>query len=413
MKRRILYIHHGSGRSGIGGAPLSLLYLIRRLDFASYEPVVVCLHESVAADLYRQEGWTTIAGLGVTDFAHTSVSWYQLHRFDKIARSLWHQIKTVVWVAPRLYREHKPDLVHLNTTSLLGWGIAAKLMNVPVVCHVREPLADGYLGIRKKLFQYIADWYSAAFIAICHYDASHLLPSDKIHVVYNFVNFNQFDKGIDGSGVRRELGIRSSDKMVLYLGGLSRVKGILDLLVSAEAFLGENCFLVLAGNMKESSSRLKRLIGGFVNRVGVKTYGTCVKEEINRIGKSMLSKCVITIGIRNDIPELLAACDVLVFPSTVPHFARPVIEASAMAKPSVASELGGVVELIDHGRTGVLVRGGDRKALGEAVRWLLDRPGKCREMGENAYYKAISLFDDEKNCKMIMDVYRRILDDVG
>ena len=406
MKKRILYIHHAKG---IGGAPLSLLYLIRGLDLNRYEPIIVCLHDSDAANLYRKEGWKVIAGLGVIDCSHSTVHWIRWYRPDRIVWRLWSLIKTTLWVAPRLFREQRPNLVHLNTTSLSGWGVAAKLMKIPVVCHVREPLADGYFGVRKILLKYLIHWFTTAFIPICYYDASKLVPSTKIHVVYNFVDFKQFDKDLDGSEIRRELGISPENKIVLFLGGLSFVKGILVLLLSAEFFLERNCSLLIAGNMRENISSSKRIILRILKYVKIKTFRVKVEEQITFLKNHYSENSVLLLGIRNDIPNLLASCDILIFPATAPHFARPVIEAAAMCKPAIASNTGGLRELIDHEHTGLLVDVGDSKSLGKAIHQLLDDPKRCRIMGEKAYCKAKSLFNSKKNCKMVMDIYENVL----
>jgi glycosyltransferase involved in cell wall biosynthesis len=406
VRKRVLYVHHGRG---IGGAPLSLLYLIRMLDTELYEPIVVCLHNSSAADLYRKEGLKTISGLGVTSFGHTAISWYRWYEFHKLIRTVWHQIKTTCVIAPRLYRRYRPHLVHLNTTTLLGWGIAAKLMKIPVVCHVREPLANGYFGVRMNLIKYVTHWFTTDFIPICYYDASKLVQSDKINVVYNFVDFRQFDKNLTGEKVRLELGINTTDKVVLYLGGKSKVKGLLELLKSAEFFLGKDCYLVIAGSMWMKASGLKRILLNIFDFLGVNTYRRQVEKQLKRLAHLRLNNSIIMVGIRDDIPELIAACNLLVFPAIVPHFARPIIEAAAMAKPSIASKLGGVLELIDHGTTGLLVEPGDEQQLGEAILSLLSKPEQCIAMGEKACFKAKNLFDAKKNSAKVFTIYQRIL----
>jgi glycosyltransferase involved in cell wall biosynthesis len=405
VPKRVVYIHHGKG---IGGAPLSLLYLIKMLDLDRYKPIVVCLHDSAAADLYREEGFETLSGLGVTSFAHTTVIWYPWYEFHKVVRELWYQIKTALLVAPRIYRKYEPDLVHLNTSTLLGWGIAAKFMRIPVVCHVREPLADGYLGLRRNLVKYINHWFSNVFIPICHYDGSKLVQSEKINVVYNFVNFKQFDKGLTGECIRNALQISPNAKIVLYLGGMSRVKGLLGLLKSSEIFLGENCCLVIAGKMWTEATGFKRKCLYLLNKLKIHPYQSQIQAQLDKLRKLGLNKSIIIVGVRNDIPQLLAISNLLVFPAEVPHFARPIIEAAAMGKPSVASALGGVVELIDDGITGLLVEPGNPKRLGEAILWLLSNPEKCREMGENAYHKAKDLFDGKKNSAKIFEIYDKI-----
>jgi glycosyltransferase involved in cell wall biosynthesis len=223
------------------------------------------------------------------------------------------------------------------------------------------------------------------------------------------VDFKQFDKNVDGSGIRRELGISPDNKIVLYLGGLNPVKGILILLLSAEFFLEKNCSLLIAGNMRENISSTKKIILKILKYIKVKTYRIKVEEQIAQLQNHFSKNSVTVLGIRNDIPKLLAACDILVFPATEPHFARPVIEAAAMCKPSVASNTGGLPELIDHEHTGLLVEVGDAKSLGKAIQQLLDDHKRCRIMGENAYHQAKRLFNSEKNCKMVMDIYESLL----
>jgi glycosyltransferase involved in cell wall biosynthesis len=406
VRKRILYIHHGKG---IGGAPLSLLYLIKTLDSNRYEAVVVCLHDSAAAELYRKEGLKTIAGLGVTSFAHTTVYWYRWYEFHKIFIALWYQIKTALLIAPRLYRKSNPDIVHLNTSTLLGWGIAAKLMKIPVICHVREPLADGYLGLRRAFIKYITHWFTSAFIPICRYDGSKLIQSEKINVVYNFVNFKQFNRDLTGKDVRHDLGISMDASVILYLGGLSKIKGLLELLQSAEIFLKENDYLVIAGKMWGEEKGVRKTFLRLLNRLKINTYRKRVEAQLKKLRQSNPNSSIMMVGVRNDIPELLAISNLLVFPAVVPHFARPVIEAAAMGKPSVASALGGVVELIDDGITGLLVQSENTKQLGESILRLLSNPAECKEMGENAYQKAKNLFDDKKNSAKIFCIYDKIL----
>jgi glycosyltransferase involved in cell wall biosynthesis len=105
---------------------------------------------------------------------------------------------------------------------------------------------------------------------------------------------------------------------------------------------------------------------------------------------------------------LIAAADVVVFPSTVPHFARPVIEAGAMAKPVVASNMDGVKELVQNNLTGILVEPNDPRALADALMKVLSDKHLAETMGEAGYLQAKEKFSAEKNCKQIMDIYDKI-----
>src|SRR5690606_5439731 len=111
--------------------------------------------------------------------------------------------------ARRFLGSRRFDLIHLNTSTLTAFGLAAKHEGIPLVWHVREPLHRGYLGLRRAAIRMIIDRCADVIIPICTYDAEQLTPSSKINVVYNFIDFGQFDRSIDGSVVRREWGVSS------------------------------------------------------------------------------------------------------------------------------------------------------------------------------------------------------------
>ena len=101
----------------------------------------------------------------------------------------------------------------------------------------------------------------------------------------------------------------------------------------------------------------------------------------------------------------MAACDLLVFPATTNHFARPIVEAGAMGKPVVASRFPIIEELVKNGETGLLVPPGESGALAEAIIALLRDPEKRARFGERAHAIARLRFDARINAQAIMRVY--------
>ncbi|MBR9975524.1 MAG: glycosyltransferase family 4 protein [Bacteroidetes bacterium] len=395
--RRILYVHHGKG---IGGAPLSLLYLIRGLDRSRYEPTVLCIHESEAAELFRREGVETIVDERQHDFSHTNVLWYPWWQLPKLLLRAWQWPWSYVR-ARRLLRAGRWDAVHLNTSTLTAFGLAAKAEGVRVVWHIREPLHPGYLGLRRALIRRIIDRTSDLVLPICRHDAAQLLPSPRIHVVYNFIDFALFDASLDGAGIRAELGIASDAPVVLMLGGINPIKGTREFVAAAvevQRQFPEAVFLI-AGAVPDNSFR---------NRIsGRRVYRDIVRSLI----PENMSSSIRFLGVRSDIPRLLAASDMLCFPSTVSHFARPVIEASAMGIPVIASDLGGPQELVSDGETGLLVPAGDVAALAEGIGCLLGDPQRAAEMGRAGIVFAREHFDAARNTAAIVRLYDRLFDD--
>ena len=99
----------------------------------------------------------------------------------------------------------------------------------------------------------------------------------------------------------------------------------------------------------------------------------------------------------------------LVWPATVPHFSRPVIEAGAMAKPVIASDWPSSRELVVPDKTGVLVPPSKPRELADAILRLLDHPNDSREMGERGYALARDRYDASRNVVTIMTVYDDLL----
>ena len=403
--KRILYIHHGGG---LGGAPLSLLYLLKQLDRSRYEPIVVTLRPGEVVDLYRSEGIEVCVQPGIDDFSHTTLEWYG-------GRALWRLPGKLLRIGPSirrteaLMRRIRPDLVHLNSSTLAPAALGAARAGVPVVWHIREPLARGYLGLRRAWIRRAIDRCAARVVAISQYDADQLLPSDRIRVIYNFVRFEHFDRACTGEAIRAELGIPHHAPVVTMLGGVSEPKGTLTLVQALPDLVAAvpGVRVVVAGPLPSqlNESGLRRLAK---RAVGADAYERAVQAAVAALDGQARS-ALIFAGVRQDVPEILAASACLAFPSTVPHFARPVIEAAAMGIPAVASDLGGPRELIVPGETGLLVPPGDAQALVNALTGLLRDPDRRREMGEAAYRRARRLFDAQRNAAATVALYDEIL----
>jgi len=100
------------------------------------------------------------------------------------------------------------------------------------------------------------------------------------------------------------------------------------------------------------------------------------------------------LGTRSatEIVKLLHGCTVLVLPSKEESFGIAIIEAMACRKPVVATRVGGVPEIIEHGISGLLVEPENPAALAEGIRCVLENPGLQRTLAENAYHRAMERF---------------------
>src|SRR5208283_5544651 len=123
-----------------------------------------------------------------------------------------------------------------------------------------------------------------------------------------------------------------------------------------------------------------------------------------------LDPYVSFLGDFYGIPDLLAALDVVVLPSTSESMPNVVLEAMSAGRPVIASAVGGCLELIDHNRTGLLFPTGDSRALAEQIVMLLSRPERRAELGRIARQHAESEFDINIAAKRLEAVYDELLD---
>lgn len=397
--KKILYIHHGKG---LGGAPLSLLYLVQNLDKTKYEPIVLFLHDSDAMDLYKKEKVNIAGPVNCCDFPHTKIRWYRFYHPHLLLKSINDSFKVVNKVADYWFDKIKPDLVHLNTSSLIAWARVAKRREITVVFHVREPLAKGYLGLRRRLITNFVKKYSDIIMPICRNDARPWVNNKKVNVVYNAVDNNIFDKDIKCDEFFTLKNLSKEDPKILFLGGLSREKGTLEILKIFKQLLKvlPNAKLLIAGYFNLELNNFLSVRRYFpVDRYKIK-----VKKVLSQIKDS-----VIFLGPIKNVPQAMAGSDVIVFPATVGHFARPIIEAGFMQKPVVASKISPLDELVINNKTGFLIDIKSRKLWVENLYNLLVNKNLNKEIGTQAYHFCLEKFDIKKQVVEIANVYQRIL----
>ena len=284
----------------------------------------------------------------------------------------------------RLIRERGVSLVHTHSSvdSWLG-SLAAKSLRSPVVRsrHVSIP-------IRHPLVYRLADRIITSGQAVRATVIDAGIAPEKIVVVPAGVDTEQFHAGVSGKSVRDELG----------LGGVS----VIGLVANIRGSKGHNVFLDAARTMLAAAPDTHFLIVG--DGVGFDE----VKGRVQRMG---LESRVILTGFRRDVPEVMAALDVLVLPSTRSEATSQVIpQALAVGTPVVGSDVGGIPELVRDGETGRLVPPGDSGALAQAMLASLREPERSRAMARTGQAMILSQYTFDAAMARTTDVYRALLD---
>lgn len=379
QKKKILYIHH-SGR--LGGAPKSLSLLVQRIDRDKYEPIILTIKNGPAVELLKSTGAQVIVKESLFPYHGTTVSGMSLHFFLQNNIFL---IPTFLG-ARRIIKRINPDLIHLNTTCLFAFAAAAKSLKpkIKVITHVREPLLENIFG---KILKYANYRFVDGFISICKNDESRLLIKEKpAQVVYNFVDFNTYKKDLQSNILSRELNLPKQSIVCLCLARIASTNGTLELI---QRF----------NELDDRFRDFKLVIVG--KKLNNKYEKKCIKEARNNPN-------IFILPFRKDVPEVIASSDIVLCPFTEPHFARGVIEASAMSKPTIGNRIGGVDELIIHEKTGYLINIHSQTDF-ENHLLQLNSKKKRDELGQNGYNFAKENFDSETNAKKTFGFYDRFI----
>jgi glycosyltransferase involved in cell wall biosynthesis len=276
-----------------------------------------------------------------------------------------------------------------------------------VVCHVREPLANGYLGLRKWLLVWWIKVFSDKILSISRFDGGPFAGSDKLQVLYNAVDLARFNLHtlVDQTTEPD----RHQDVTFLYLGGASQEKGALFLLQVWKKVIQTTpqAKLWIAGswtNTQAATGTLTKIAQKFGIQTPQQKFFTLLNQEVQTLGSS-----IKIFGLQRNVELLLAKANVLLFPCQIGHFARPVLEAAFLKKPSLASYLPPLDELIINGDTGFLLPPHEISAWAEKISYLVTNPDIRLKMGQRSYQLASQKFSLAIQTKNLKLVYSRLL----
>lgn len=410
-KRKILYLQHAGSP---GGSNNSLLFTLQALDSFRFEVSVAMAFPSAwGRDFYSSAGFRVIDAPEISVFRHTTAGWGRIFA----PRSLIELTRNVLnWrksgqVAVRLFEREKPDLVHLNSVILAPVAAAFLEKGIPFVWHVRESPVKGYIGIRFRVLRNLLLQAGNRVIFISEADRRAWVDDQAGTVIRNFIDLERFRVGLTPDSRKKDWirGKEADVPIILYLGGFHRIKGIYELLealrILKESGVSFHCVMAGALDTHPSGSKRIRFLKSVFRKVNILSDRNRARRLIN---KRKLRSCIRLLPFEKDIPRLLSASDLLIFPSTVPHFARPVIEAAGVGVPAVGSRLGGVEELIVDGETGILVPAKSPKWLAAAISSLLDDPHLRRQMGKAARQRAEREYSNVSQVRKIEKIYETV-----
>ena len=295
-------------------------------------------------------------------------------------------------------KEGKFDVIHAH-----DWLVtyAAKTLkqsyNMPIVATIHATEAGRNSGIHDEVQRYINDteWlltYEATDVIVnsnymkCELQRLFGLPFDKINVIPNGINLNNFN-GIDRDYDFRRQYAMDNEKIILYLGRLVYEKGVQNLISAMPKILNKynDAKLVIAGK------------GGMLEELKSQAYNMGLGNKVYFTGY-LDSKSV---------QKMYKCADVAVFPSTYEPFGIVALESMLAGIPTVVSDVGGLNEIIEHKFDGMKSYAGNPNSIADSVIELLFNPQLCDNIAKNAKAKVKSQFNWNKIAQDTHYVYQR------
>lgn len=306
----------------------------------------------------------------------------------------------------RVFRRERPAIVHTHTpkAALLG-QYAALLARVPVRVHTIHGLYfPGHMTPRTRPFYVAAERLTMRFTHLALSQNPEDIPvsieekicrPDRVQYLGNGIDLDRFrPERADRCAVERlrtELGMEPGDPVVGIVARVNREKGYLE-------------FFQAARKIAERVPRARFVVVG-----PVESEKFDALDPVQLAREAGVAERTHYLGVRSDMLELYTLFDVLVLPSHREGFPRSPMEAHAMGRPAVATDIRGCRQVVADGETGFLVPLRDPEALADRVARVLEDPALARRMGEAALARAREHFDERKVIERTLAAYDELL----
>lgn len=370
------------------------LPLLRDLRAAGYQVEAVAPHDSYTK-LLQAEGFTV----------HP---WLVARRSINPLREA-HALVDLL----RIVRREQPDLVHHFTIKACLYGtVAAKLAGVPRVINAVTGLGHMFLGSRKRtrllrlalkplyravfkarrstvVFQNAADQEHLIQLGITDGERAELIRGSGVDIAYFDPQALPNPDSLPGAESRQPGGFHRPVRL-LFPSRLINEKGVRELLEACRALWA-------------SGAALELLVAGALDDGN---RSSLTPAELADLRAEPRIRC---LGHVADMRALYASSDLVVLPSWREGLSRALIEAAAMERPIITTEVPGCRDVIDHGACGLLVPVKDPDALRLAISLLLKQPQLARQFGQAARRKVVQEFAVSLVNQRTLETYRRLL----
>lgn len=371
MKRRLLFVHHAGG---LGGASVSLFHILEMLQ-SEYDLTILCPAQPAEVFTELQQKGFHVKDPGIKTpmypFYSGGLRWWNLKFWYLLypALLLWRQWQQVI-------RQEQPDLVLLNSMTLCWLVPLVKRLGIPSACFVRETMPEAKFGVEAVFLKGCLRQCNGLFYLTERDRQEFNCQAPVQGIVADCIRQEAYQGLEDKAALQQRFQLDSRQFNVLFVGGMRPITGFHVLLDALGELADVPLKLVVAGNVEEQGS-----------------YAEAIHAQIRQ---QQLERKIDFVGVCTEMPPLFGACDVLVFPSTFPHQARPVFEAGMAGVPVIISDFPQTSGLVQAGVNGLVFRPNDAHDLAAKLRELYASADLRNRLGANNRTQALEEHEFQK-----------------
>ncbi|SDN36641.1 N-acetyl-alpha-D-glucosaminyl L-malate synthase BshA [Alkalicoccus daliensis] len=322
-------------------------------------------------------------------FHEVAVSSYAVFQYPPYDLALASKMADVI-------KQEKLDILHVHyavphaVSAFLAKEMVERKVKIVTTLHGTDITVLGYDPSLSEMIRFgieRSDAVTAVSDDLAAQTKNLLRTNSRIDTIYNFID-NKIYYPREAAGLKRELGIEENTKVIVHVSNFRKVKRVEDVVLTFHKVLQEiDAKLLLIGDGPELP---------------------VIRELVDQLG---LNGKVHITGSQKRVAELLSISDVKLLLSSKESFGLVILEAMACGVPVIGADVGGIPEVIQHGKSGYITPVKNPEAAAQRVLELLQNPEKQKAMAAEAMRRAAEDFRKEDIVKQYEAIYERVVEE--